>query len=392
MKIVFIITDYGGFNNFLGELARKLVLNKNEVHVICDKEKVINFEDKFPYLSLGIHIHHVNFLRSLNLNVLSWLKTSARIKKIISEIEPDIVNLHFTTSIFLSLLSGRIKFPTIGVFHGLGYPVLTSPLKKYIFKKAEFFCFKRLDHIGLINNFDYDLVKKFFPEKAFKFKSFGVGCDLNKFNINNFSLGDKNALKEKLNIQPADFVLMYTGRFVHFKGFDLVIKAFKYIEEKGLIKNIKLILAGGKDSAHSTGLNHKEEYYLQNAKNIINIGFTERVDKYLSISDLFVFPSSKEGVPVGIMEAVAMGVPVITINSRGCSDVIKHNYNGKLLDARSDFKAIAMAVVELHSNQQELELFSKNALAQRTDFDRDLFIKESIELFKHFTRLSPAKK
>src|SRR5665647_351145 len=107
MKIVFIITDYGSFNNFLGELARELVMNKNEVHVICDKEKTINFKDKFPYSSLGIHIHYVDFLRSLK--IISWVKTSVKIKKIIGKIEPDIVNLHFTTCIFISLLSGRIK-------------------------------------------------------------------------------------------------------------------------------------------------------------------------------------------------------------------------------------------------------------------------------------------
>ena len=389
MKIVFIITDYGSFNNFLGELARELVMNKNEVHVICDKQKTINFKDKFPYSKLGIHIHYVNFLRSVK--VISWFKTSVKIKKILGEIEPDVVNLHFTTGMFISLLSGRIPYPTIGVFHGLGFPVVRSPFRKNIFKRVEFFCFRRLDYIVLINSFDYDLVKNLFPRKTLKLKSFGVGCDLDKFNISNFSAGDKIALKEKIKIQPADFVLMYTGRFVYFKGFDLVIKAFKYIEDNGLIQNIKLLLVGGKDRAHSTGLNREEEDYLQSAGNIINIGFTEKVDQYLAISDLFVFPSNKEGMPVSIMEAVAMGVPVITFNSRGCSDIIKHNFNGKLLDVHSDFQTIASAIVDLKSNPEQLETFSKNSLARRTDFERTLFIKESISLFTQVGRLPPPK-
>jgi glycosyltransferase involved in cell wall biosynthesis len=381
MKIVFIITDFGGFNNFLGELAKELVLNLDEVHVICDRDKVIGIKDKYPYAALGIHIHHVDFLRKLK--AFSWFQTSIKIKRIIEQIQPDIVNLHFTSSMFLSLLSGRIKYKSIGVFHGLGYPVLVSPIKKYIFKRIEFFCFKRLDKIALINNFDYNLVHKIYPNKAYKFQSFGVGCDLNKFNPQHFSFERRNTIKEELNIQPEDFVLMFTGRFVWFKGFDLVIRAFQYIEEKGLIKNVKLLLVGGKDKAHRNDLTEAEEEYLLNAKNILKVGFTENVDKYLSVSDLFVFPSTKEGMPVAIMEAIAMGVPVVTLDSRGCNDIISNDFNGKLLDVNADFVEIANSIGELYQNKEKLSILSENALKQRENFDRNLFVKESIELFKN---------
>lgn len=380
MKIVFIITDYGSFNNFLGEFSKELIMTGNEVHVICDKEKTINFSDKYNYTKLGIHIYYVDFLRRFH--IISWLQTSLKIKKILADIQPDLVNLHFTTSMFITLLSGKINFPTIGVFHGLGFPVLISPLKKYIFKRAEFFCFNRLDNILLLNNMDYEIVKRSYPQKALKYKSFGVGCDLNKFDPEKFSSKYKSALKKQLNIQPEDFVLMYTGRFTFFKGFGLVVKAFKYIEDKKLIKNVKLILVGGKDEIHRTGLSKKEEKYLETAKKIIKTGFTGNVNQYLSISDLFVFPSNKEGMPVSIMEAIAMGIPVVTLNSRGCNDIIHDNFNGKLLDVDSGYKDIAKAIVDLQSNRQQLEQFSQNALVQRHQFDRHLFIEESMELFR----------
>jgi glycosyltransferase involved in cell wall biosynthesis len=387
MKIVFIITDYGSFNNFLGELARELVANDNEVHVICDSDKTIDCPDKYDYKSLGIHLYFVNFLRSFH--IISWLKTSFKIKKIIAEIKPDVVNLHFTTGMFITFLSGRIKYPTIGVFHGLGFPVIAPVFKKFIFKRVEYFCFKKLDKILLMNTMDYDIVKKVFPQKALKYRSFGVGCDLNKFNPEKYTEADNNKLKQELNIQPGDFVLMYTGRFTFFKGFGLVIKAFKYIEEKNLIPDIKLILAGGEDKIHSTGLNGHEEKYLESSTNIIKTGFTGEVDKYLSISDLFVFPSNKEGMPVSIMEAIAMGVPVITFNSRGCNDIVQDNFNGRLLDVDSDHVVIAKAIVDLYANKQDLEKLALNALANRNDFDRNLFIKESQEIFKTYAKNVP---
>ncbi len=381
MKIVFIITDYGSFNNFLGELAKEMVMQRHEVHVICQDDKTIDYPDKYNYKNLGIHFYFMDFLRIFR--VSSWLRTSFRIKKIIKNIDPDLVNLHFTTSMFITFLSGKIKYPTVGVFHGIGFPVIASPFRKFAFKRVEFFCCRKLDKILLINEMDYKIVKKSFPQKAYKYHTFGVGCDLVKFDPEKFSESDKFKLREKLNIRPRDFVLMYTGRFTFFKGFGLVVKAFKYIEEKGLIKNIKLILAGGKDEIHKTGLNTEEENYLVNAKNIINTGFTGDVDQYLSISDLFVFPSNKEGMPVSIMESISMGVPVIVFNSRGCKDIIHENFNGKLLDIHSDHKTIARAIVDLYSNPARLQEFSANALAQRADFDRNLFIKESIQIFEN---------
>jgi glycosyltransferase involved in cell wall biosynthesis len=379
MKILFIITDYGSFNNFLGELARELVLKGNQIYLICDEDKTIDYPDKFDYKALGISIYYARFLRSFD--VFSWFKTSFQIKRIIAEINPDLVNVHFTTCMFITFLSGKLNFPTIGVFHGIGYPVITNVFKKIAFRSVEFFCFRKLDKILLINNVDYEIVKKLFPQKAVKYESFGVGCDLDKFNPENFSHAEKVELKKQLHIKPDDFVLMYTGRFTFFKGFGLVIKAFKYIEDNHLLKDLKLILAGGKDEIHNTGLNDEEEKYLEGASNIIKTGFTGDVDKYLSVSDLFVFPSNKEGMPVSIMEAVAMGIPVITFNSRGCNDIIQNDFNGKLLNINSDYKEIAQSIVDLYSNPHQLKKFKENALKERYRFDRNNYIEESIQIF-----------
>jgi len=387
MKIVFIITDYGSFNNFLGELAMELV-KENEVHVICDRVKIINFQDKFQYSNQGIHFHYIHFSR--NFSFVSKINASIKIKQVLDVIEPDVVNLHFTSGIFLALLSGKIKFKTIGVFHGLGFPVITNPIKRFVFKSIESFCFKRLDQIGLINNFDHKLMQGKYSKASFKYNSFGVGCDLKRFDPDRFSAPEKEALKAQLNIAPDDFVLMFTGRFVYFKGFDLAIKAMKHITETKGIRNIKLILAGGPDKAHSMNLNKEERHYLNTSANIINIGFTSQVEKYLSISDLFVFPSFKEGMPVCIMEALAMGVPAVTLDARGCNDIVENNVTGKLLDIDADHMNVADAILDLYSDRDELAFLSGNALAKKGIFDRKIFINESIEIFKNAARTYPS--
>jgi glycosyltransferase involved in cell wall biosynthesis len=378
MNIVFIITDYGSFNNFLGELAIELLSYGHSVSVICDRSKVINTDDKYPYEEYGVKFYYLQF--SINFSLYSKYITSKKINSIVNKINPDIINIHFTTGVFISVLSGKLKAYTIGIFHGLNYPVEENPLKKFVSVIIEKFCFRRIDKIHLINNLDYNTVKKLHPLKCYKYNSFGVGCDIVKFNPGLFSLNKKCEIKKELNINEDDFIVAFTGRFVKFKGFDLVIRAVKLLEEEYKVEKLKLILIGGEDPAHSNGLNSQENEYYRKSKSIINVGFTSEVEKYLSIADLFVFPSKKEGVPVSIMESIAMGIPVITLNARGCNDIITNNYNGILLDTKVDHKDISKEIFSLMNDKNKLLRLSENCLEMRTKVDRYFFIKESIDL------------
>lgn len=378
MNIVLIITDYGSFNNFLGELAIELITLGHSVSVICDRSKVINTDDKYSYEEYGIKFYYLKFSR--NLSLFSKLITSKKINSIVNKINPDIVNIHFTTGVFISILSGKLQAYTVGVFHGLNYPVEENPIKRFISEIIEKFCFRRIDEIHLINNLDYNTVKNIYPQKSFKFKSFGVGCDIVKFNPDLFNLNNKSEIRKELDIKVDDFIVAFTGRFVNFKGFDLVVRAVKLLEEEYKIDNLKLILIGGEDPAHTNGLNSQENEYYKISKSIINVGFTSEVEKYLSITDLFVFPSKKEGVPVSIMESIAMGIPVITLNARGCNDIIINNYNGILLDTKINHKHISEEIYSLMKDKRKLLRLSDNCLKMRTKVDRSFFIKESIDL------------
>src|SRR5690606_3823798 len=117
--------------------------------------------------------------------------------------------------------------------------------------------------------------------KAYQIPTKGLGCDLNKFNPDNFDIVFKNNLRNSLNISEDDFVIGFTGRFVTFKGYNKVVKAFKSLKERG-VKDIKLILIGGIDIAHSTGLDELEESWIEGDDSVLNIGFSSKVEEYLS--------------------------------------------------------------------------------------------------------------
>lgn len=376
MKIVFVITELGSFNNFLSELALELIKDSNiELHIICSNYKVIDIPDKNNFNYSNFYLHFLDIPRSVN--ILTQLKAAYFIRKILDKIKPDIVHSHFTTGTFPTILLKNNSYIYWATFHGLGLNS-SEGFRRLLFSVVENLCFLRLNRIFLVNNEDFLLLnsKKRLP--AHKYNCKGFGCDIDKFNKNNFSIRMRENLKNSLNVN-LQFVICFTGRFVEFKGFSLVIKSFFYLSEK-YPKKFKLILLGGKDSIHSCGLNEFEQKKMDSHQDIINIGYTSEVPKYLAISDVLLFPSKKEGLPTCVLESLSMGVPVIAMDSRGNNDLVKDGYNGFLikpsLDINETILSIISSIEKLYYDSVLKTRLSNNAIKDRENFSRNKFIDE----------------
>ena len=65
------------------------------------------------------------------------------------------------------------------------------------------------------------------------------------------------------------------------------------------------------------------------------LGYQENIQKHIKDSDVFVLPSYREGTSKSILEAMAMGKPIVTTNVPGCKDVVENNINGLLIKEKS---------------------------------------------------------
>lgn len=184
--------------------------------------------------------------------------------------------------------------------------------------------------------------------------------------------------KMKFEIQDTDTVLVFVGRFVNFKGFHLVARAFNKLADS----NIKLLLLGKKDSIHSTGLSEQEEAALFSNPNVIDVGFVNNVDDYLAIADIMVFPSIREGMPVCVMESLSMCVPVIVPNSRGCNVLVSNGNNGVILKNLS-VESICDAIIELKSKLKD-DTMRTFMLAERGKYDRKIYVEEQIAIYESY--------
>lgn len=382
-KLLFIITDLGSFNNFIAELCLYLINNFDfEIHVVCSPSKVISLKDKYDFAN-NLQFHFVDIPRGFN--ILQLVKASSILNKLINKINPDLIHAHFTTGIFTTILYKRLKYEIWGTFHGLG-SVVSKGIRREIFRIIELLCFSRINKIILLNNLDLDYVKYSFGNKVIKGSALGLGCDINKFNPNKFNLTSRKSLKKQLNI-GSQIILTFTGRFVYFKGFDIVIKSFLKLIDRHSQK-FKLLLIGGIDPIHKTGLTLDEEKLIFNHPEIINIGFTDEVDKYLSITDLFIFPSKKEGIPICVTEAIAMGVPVVTFNSRGCNELVVDKFNGSLVNNNMGFDdnviAFLKEIEKLTFDEKLLNKLRGNCLLDREKLSRENFICEQSKWYSNY--------
>ena len=121
---------------------------------------------------------------------------------------------------------------------------------------------------------------------------------------------------------------------------------------------MKLLLVGRMDIEENP-ISDKVRNTINKNDGIIATGRQSDVPAFLSITDLFVFPSYREGFGLSLMEAGAMGVPAIASDIIGCNEVIINGETGLLIPPHSS-SAIVAAVDRVFNDRALYEKFHVN--------------------------------
>ena len=123
------------------------------------------------------------------------------------------------------------------------------------------------------------------------------------------------------------FKLISVGRLSEQKGYDRLLRVFKML--KNDVIDIELILVGNGDK-----YNELNKYIVENKleKDVTLLGFKENPYKYVRASDLFVCSSISEGFSLVIGEAMAVGVPVVSVDCPGPNEILDYGKYGKLVN------------------------------------------------------------
>jgi glycosyltransferase involved in cell wall biosynthesis len=210
--------------------------------------------------------------------------------------------------------------------------------------------------------------------------SCGVGCDLDRFDARRFSAADRLAARHAVGLSAETFVLAFLGRQTAFKGIDAAVRGYRLLREAGV--DAALVIVGSADDVHGSGLSAAEQSALDRDPQVIRTGWQWDVSPWLAIADACLLPSVREGMPVSLMESLAMGVPAITVDSRGCRDVVRDGVDGFVLPS-TEPEGLAGAAMKLATDRPLLESMRAAAIAGRGRFDRSFYTAEQIAIYAH---------
>ena len=242
------------------------------------------------------------------------------------------------------------------------------------------FLSKYTDTLITINMEDYERAKaKFKKCKDIQYVP-GVGIDEEKFN---FTLSDeeKHELRKSLGIKDDDFVMIYPAELNENKNQIMLINAMKQLVKK--YDNIHLLLPG-KDSLNGYYQNITKEEGLEN--NIHFLGFRNDIPRLLKISNLSVASSQREGLPVNLLEAMYVGLPMVATNCRGQRDLVKDGYNGYIVEI-NDVNAMVNAIEKIYTNTDLRKELVENSKIDIQNYLLDKIMIRMSEIYNKKTKV-----
>ncbi|MCF6296765.1 MAG: glycosyltransferase family 4 protein [Flavobacteriaceae bacterium] len=329
IKLVHVVNDLstGGVASIVIDLCNNADHSKFDVSIICLSNRLSMLEQK-P-LDSQVKLLKFDYFFDSNYSLRRYIFLSLKnsiIKKRAAKIISKILEIN----------------PTILHFHILPRELQIGSLIK---KENRAINLVFTDHLKRIGASDY----KFFNREILKlvyrrwykhFNIISVSKSVENSNFKNKFLKKTNYNKlienkvkyptqTKKNLNESLINVVYVARLSHVKGHYDLLKAWKMLPET---KKCKLWLIG--DGELEVEL---KEYVKNNIQNdsVVFTGAVNNVDYYLSFADIGVFPSYKEGLPLALLEQLAMGIPMITSDIEELTDIISDGENGLVYELGS---------------------------------------------------------
>ena len=381
-QLVLVVPSGTSFLTFLRGVAEGWRDRGGRVAVACGPDLAGHVERSWP---ADVERIAIPFDRAGRL--VGTVRAAAKLRHLVVSRRPDLVHAHFAAAALVAALASGYTRPAppgwMATFHGLHGAVAASWTSR-LAGFAETFAARRMSTAWVLNDEDRAFLdRRLRPGVVERVPGYGVGCDLAQFDRRRFDRAAPVAIRETLGIPPEAPVLIFVGRCTAFKGFDLAARVFEDLMRS--YPDVHFVAVGAADALHASGLSAADWERLRACRRAHLLGWQEDVAPWLAIADVCLFPSQREGMPVNLMEALAMGVPAVTLDARGCRDVVRDGIDGAVVREKS-VPALRAEVASLIAAPDRRRLYAANALAGRDRFDRRRFV--NFQLAAYAARLA----
>ena len=368
MKLFIIVSEDSSFISHRLSLALAAIDAGFNVTVVTRLSK---FEKSIK--ERGINVINVNFRRSSKTPLID-LYNLIKLTHIFKKEKPDIIHNVALKTILLGSIAGLFSKNSIiiNAFTGLGYVFSSNQLHaktiRFFIKPALKLFFKGSNYWTIFQNpDDMDLFKQL--EIINSNRSIlirGSGVDTEKF-----------VQSDDVNTIP---VVMLASRMLWDKG----VGEFAEVAKRAYKNNIKakFILVGDVDHDNPMSIPNSTINKWVNECHIEWKGHCENMPEILSLASIICLPSYREGLPKILLEAAAIGRPLIATDAPGCREIVRNGENGilvKLKDVDSLYGAVKMLV----SNQQMRQSMGKRSREiVESELSADIINKQTLQLYK----------
>ncbi len=304
------------------------------------------------------------------------IKVISRLRKIIEKSGAKIVHSHVVFSIPWQLLAiklagiRKIIFTQHNDYQGWEKSEITRIRYKIILNLSYPF----ISYYTGVSRKIVNKVKKLLPLNKFKIKEIPNGIDVEKFRYSD----DKRKLARQIfDVSSDDYVIGNVARFDIQKGHYYLLRAFAQVLNDN--KAVKLVLIGDGELREKLIIECKN---LNIEKHTLFLGIRTDVHILLAGLDCYVLPSSWEGMPLNLLEAMSMGLPTISTRISGTMEIIDDEVDGFLVEPKSP-NQIARKIAYCIENRHDSEAMGNRArLKIERTYSIDKMIKQYITLYE----------
>lgn len=302
-------------------------------------------------------------------NPLKDLKTLYTFNQIYKANSYDVV-LNFTpkNNIYSTLAAKFNNIKVINNIAGLGVlfinESITSKLARFLYKISH----RKVDKIFFQNEDDRLLfLKNKLADKKITDRLPGSGADLSRFDFSP-------------SIDDGTVRFLLIARMLYDKGIGHYVDAARELKAK-YGHNVEFNLLGFLDVDNPSAVTKKDMQSWVDEGIVNYLGVSDEVEKDIANVDCMVLPSYyREGVPKSLLEAGAMGKPIVTTDNVGCRETVDDGINGYLCGVRSTSSLVeCLERMINHTHQERIEMGIKSREKIEREFDEKIVIKKYLD-------------
>lgn len=316
--------------NFRGPLLEAMVSAGHTV-TACAPQLTPDIVDALQ--AIGVNSHEIPLDRT-GINPKTDMLTLTHLRSLFLQLRPDVVLAYTIKPVIYASFAGKsARVPRISsMITGLGYSFGASSIKQRMLGRVARTLYKRALRANCVVFFQNPDDLSFLIEQ-------GILDDPQKAVLINGSGVDLSHFK-KVPVVTSPLTFLLIARLIRDKGIFEFVEAAKIIKTK--YPNTRFCLVGPFDS-NPSAIPHHVIAKWQSEGIIEYMGATKDVRPFIASASVYVLPSYREGTPRTVLEAMAMGRPIITTDAPGCKETVIHGYNGYLVPVR-DSHSLAKAI------------------------------------------------